>query len=280
MTGLTQDPYLDAVVPGGAFATVGELVTANHQVGGYWFSDDTKRWFDPKVQLLYGGRYLLANEKDYDGSRIWRLAYADHRGKLDYMPAPEWATYASLTFADHGNAQAAALALEAGRPAVDQLDYNAHLPCDYDSAATVHWASWGVSGTPLCHQHAGNVLAASLDTSAGVKRKGGIHRGDPLDGDRGGDTFDPAVDTLRLNRQMRAVYNVVRGGDWWTLGAIAAATGSPEASVSARLRDFRKPRYGGHTVDRVRVNPPSGGHWQYRLVWNDAVPRPLLGGDH
>ncbi len=277
MTGLTGDPYLDAIVPPGAFLTVGELVTANAKAGGYWFSDDTRRWFDPKLQLLYGGCYLVANEKDYDGSRVWRLARADHTGRVDYLPAPEWATYASLAFADYADAQRAALALEAGRPAVDQLDYNAHVLCSDSANTAQHYASWGVSGTPYCHQHAGNILAASLDTSAGVKRKGGIHRGDPLGGDRGGATFDPAIDTLRLNKQMRAVYSVVRDGDWHTLRAVANDTGSPEASVSARLRDFRKRQFGGHTVERKRVDF-AGGTWVYRLVWNEAVPRPDLRG--
>lgn len=275
--------YSQAIVPGGHFLTLDELVAANVAAGKYWFSDATRRHFDPQEQLLYGGRFLVANETDYDGSRVWRLAIADHRGRLDYLPAPEWATYASLAFKDHGNAQHAALALEAGRPPLDLLDYNAQVPCGYDlshkPSAPVHWSSYLVGGDPYCHQHAGNVLAANLDTSAGVERKGGLYRGDPLDGDRDGDTFDPALDVVRLNKQMRAVYDVVRGGGWWTLGGIAAATGSPEASVSARLRDFRKARYGSHTVDRIRADPPSGGHWQYRLVWNEAVPRPAIGGD-
>lgn len=273
---------IEHVIEGGAWLTVQELAAANKAIGKYWFSADTMRWFDPQEQLLFGGRYLVANEKDYDGSRIWRLAYADDQARIEYLPAPEWATYASLTYATYGDAAHAALALEAGKPPLEKLDYGGQVVCGYDLSAnpraTTHYASWLVDGQPYCHQHTGNVLAASLDTSAGVKRKGGIHRGD-LDGGRGGDTFDPALDTLRLNKQMRAVYSVVRGGDWWTLGAIAAATGSPEASVSARLRDFRKRQYGGHQVNRRRVHPPSGGHWQYQLVWNEAVPRPDIGGD-
>jgi hypothetical protein len=51
-------------------------------------------------------------------------------------------------------------------------------------------------------------------------------------------------------------------GGWWTLPQLAAATGYPEASISARIRDLRKPKFGGHTVERRHV---SKGLWEYRL---------------
>ena len=44
---------------------------------------------------------------------------------------------------------------------------------------------------------------------------------------------------------------------------IAEAVGSPEASVSARLRDLRKPAFGGHTVERQYVER---GLFRYRVV--------------
>lgn len=83
-----------------------------------------------------------------------------------------------------------------------------------------------------------------------------------IEGHREGGTFDPARDTDRLNRQARAVFNVMRDGKWRTLKTIALLTNEPEASVSARLRDLRKPRFGGHVVDRSYV---ADGIWQYRL---------------
>lgn len=81
------------------------------------------------------------------------------------------------------------------------------------------------------------------------------------DGHRDGATYDAALDYERLNKQARRVYNVMRDGMWRSLANIAAHTGDPEASVSARLRDFRKQRYGGLTVQRRRVE----GLWLYRL---------------
>lgn len=86
-----------------------------------------------------------------------------------------------------------------------------------------------------------------------------------LDGPRDGDTFDPATDTVRLNEQQRRVADVMGDSRWRTLREIADVTGDPEASVSARLRDFRKPRFGGLVVlRRRRENAP--GTWEYRLT--------------
>ena len=61
---------------------------------------------------------------------------------------------------------------------------------------------------------------------------------------------------------MRRVFDVVRTGEWVTLAGLSEATGDPEPSVSARLRDFRKPRFGAAVVSRRYVG---GGLYQYRL---------------
>jgi hypothetical protein len=78
-----------------------------------------------------------------------------------------------------------------------------------------------------------------------------------------GDTYDEKRDGRRLNRQLMAVWMVVRDERWRTLAQIADETGEPEASISARLRDFRKPKIMGATVDRRHV---SKGLWEYRVV--------------
>lgn len=78
-----------------------------------------------------------------------------------------------------------------------------------------------------------------------------------------GETYDDTRDRTRLARQMAAVRRVMAPGDWWTLGLLAAVVGAPEASVSARIRDLRKPRFGGYTVEkRYRAR----GVWEYRMV--------------
>lgn len=78
-----------------------------------------------------------------------------------------------------------------------------------------------------------------------------------------GDTYDPKQDEARLRGQWLKVWRCIMYGDWWTLEALAKACGASEASVSARLRDFRKPRFGSHSIERQRVE---GGLHRYRLV--------------
>lgn len=83
------------------------------------------------------------------------------------------------------------------------------------------------------------------------------------DGDRDGVTYDPELDYERLNKQMQKVWRVVRTGRWYTLNDLALATGCPAPSVSARLRDLRKPKFGSQEVQRRRCDE---GLWEYRVV--------------
>lgn len=79
-----------------------------------------------------------------------------------------------------------------------------------------------------------------------------------------GETYEPKHDQARLERQLDRVVVVMADREWHTLAEIAEATGSPEASVSARLRDMRRPihRKGlGLKIDRERV---SRGLYRYR----------------
>lgn len=80
----------------------------------------------------------------------------------------------------------------------------------------------------------------------------------------GGETYDPAQDHDRLSAQLRRVWLVVRDGRWRTLAEISELTGDPEASVSARLRDLRKPKFGGYQVSRQRRGYRTGLH-EYRV---------------
>lgn len=81
-----------------------------------------------------------------------------------------------------------------------------------------------------------------------------------------GPVYDPRVDQKRLEGGMGRVFGVMQDGCWRTLSEIAFESGgTPEASVSAFLRHLRKPRFGGHTVNKRRV---SGGLWAYQLIEN------------
>lgn len=78
-----------------------------------------------------------------------------------------------------------------------------------------------------------------------------------------GETYEPDRDGERLRGLLGRVFAVVKDGRWWTLRRLAVEANGSEASVSARLRDLRKPKFGGYEVQRRYV---VDGLWEYRLV--------------
>jgi hypothetical protein len=82
----------------------------------------------------------------------------------------------------------------------------------------------------------------------------------------GGETYDPALDQHRLQKQLGRVWSAMRSGKWMTLDDIARVTKDPHASVSARLRDLRKPAFGGYDVQRRRRGTPESGLFEYRML--------------
>ena len=81
-----------------------------------------------------------------------------------------------------------------------------------------------------------------------------------------GDTYEAELDHDRLTRQIDRIRSVMLDGKWRTLYEIAAATSDPEQSISARLRDFRKLKFGSWTVERQRRGEPKEGVFEYRLL--------------
>lgn len=84
--------------------------------------------------------------------------------------------------------------------------------------------------------------------------------------DHDGGTYRPDADRLRLNAQGQRVLDLMSDGRWRTLAEIADATGDPQPSVSARLRDLRKPKFGGFTIERRQRDPDLPGLHEYRLA--------------
>jgi hypothetical protein len=78
-----------------------------------------------------------------------------------------------------------------------------------------------------------------------------------------GATYCRKHDQVRLNRQLDRVREFMGCGNWHSLSTIACYAECSEPSASARLRDLRKPRFGGYTVERKRVE---GGLFLYRVV--------------
>ena len=81
-----------------------------------------------------------------------------------------------------------------------------------------------------------------------------------------GNTFEPRLDLGRLGRQMLEVYRTMADGTWRTLQELSDLTDNPEVSVSARLRDLRKERWGSNTIERRRRGDGKVGLFEYRLV--------------
>lgn len=80
-----------------------------------------------------------------------------------------------------------------------------------------------------------------------------------------GKTYDPALDGDRLRRQLGRTWEALRDGEWRSLFELSVKTADPEASISARIRDLRKEKFGSYTVLRRRRDG-RGGLWEYRLV--------------
>lgn len=67
----------------------------------------------------------------------------------------------------------------------------------------------------------------------------------------------------RLQTQLERVFEHMTGEfRWHTLENVARALNIPQSSVSARLRDLRKPRFGGFLVERQLVQD---GLYLYRV---------------
>ena len=82
-----------------------------------------------------------------------------------------------------------------------------------------------------------------------------------------GDDYTHDRDYIRLSTQLDRVYKVVSDGKWYTLSEIASKTNSPEASVSAQLRNLRKAKFKeqyGDDYDIVREHV-SGGLYRYQM---------------
>ena len=80
------------------------------------------------------------------------------------------------------------------------------------------------------------------------------------------DLFGVSEERSRQRKQLNAVFEYMRGGEWRTLRMIADACGCSETSASARLRDIRKaPPLGfGLRVKKVK-DANVRGLWWYKV---------------
>jgi len=78
-----------------------------------------------------------------------------------------------------------------------------------------------------------------------------------------GETYEPELDKVRLTGMLQRVYSAMSSGAWCSLSHLARTAQGSEASVSARIRDLRKEKFGGFEVQRKRIER---GLFHYRLV--------------
>jgi len=88
-----------------------------------------------------------------------------------------------------------------------------------------------------------------------------------------GPDYEPENDKARLSKQIQRVFAAMIDEKWRTLDEIARKTGDPAASVSAQLRHLRKPKFGGHTVNKKRSGDRKNGLFVYQLIPNRGEPK-------
>ena len=71
---------------------------------------------------------------------------------------------------------------------------------------------------------------------------------------------DPTIDLSQWTGQLKRVFQVMKNGNWMTLGEVSFHARAPEASVSARIRDLKKR---GIPHEKRRQG---SGLYEYRLV--------------
>jgi hypothetical protein len=75
------------------------------------------------------------------------------------------------------------------------------------------------------------------------------------------------LDGARIASLLERVKAHMLSGAWYTLDELASLVGGSEAGISARIRDLRKPQFGGYNIQRRRraMGPAKGGLHEYRL---------------
>ncbi len=78
-----------------------------------------------------------------------------------------------------------------------------------------------------------------------------------------GSTFTEKFDGERLRGQLFEIWKFMKDGSWRTLKEIEIATGAPQSSASAQLRNLRKVNI---TVEKRPRGDRLHGLWEYRVI--------------
>lgn len=80
-----------------------------------------------------------------------------------------------------------------------------------------------------------------------------------------GNTFSAELDGARLSGLLFRVFSALSSGRWMTLQELQEKAGGSLCGVSARVRDLRKPKFGGYVIERRRRGNPKSGLHEYRM---------------
>ena len=81
--------------------------------------------------------------------------------------------------------------------------------------------------------------------------------------DFAGESYDQDRDHAQLASLYDRVFNQMSDGQWWTIPRLHLFVGGSENGIAARLRDFRKPQFGGYEVAKRHLGC---GLWAYCLI--------------
>lgn len=118
-----------------------------------------------------------------------------------------------------------------------------------------------IGGVPYCRHHVPR-SAIRYDAVPGMQARARF----------AGAGAQTTADQIRLTGQLARIFRIMLDGTWWTLGQISRVADAPESSVSAQLRNLRKPEFGAHTIDRESAG---GGLHRYKLTPNPRVQAEL-----
>jgi len=70
----------------------------------------------------------------------------------------------------------------------------------------------------------------------------------------------------KARTRKEVIFEIMSDGKWRTLKAIRKQTIYLDSSISSQLRDFRKDKFGGHTLEKRHLGDML---WEYKLIINE-----------
>ena len=79
-----------------------------------------------------------------------------------------------------------------------------------------------------------------------------------------GAVYDEQKDGQRLKHQINVIFDLMKDCKFRTLREIEDLTDFPQSSISAQLRNLKKPAFGSHALNKRRRD--GRGTWEYQII--------------